>query len=68
MKNAGKIFKNIRISRNIILKEAAGESMSIATLSKFEKGMTSISAENLNTALSSIYLCTNEFNYLLREF
>lgn len=68
MKNAGKIFKNIRISRNITLKEAAGESMSIATLSKFEKGMTSISAENLNTALSNIYLCANEFNYLLREF
>lgn len=57
----GKAFKQLRESRGISLKEAAGDIVSPQFLSRFEKGEKGISLENFNRLLISLGLSYGEF-------
>lgn len=64
----GEIFRELRTGRHISLKEATGEEFSYSMLSKFENGMSDISASKLLIGLENIRTELEEFVYLVRGF
>ena len=68
MKNLGKVFKELRESRNISLRKATGGGFSASLLSRFENGQSEISAPKLITALENIHASMEEFLFLARGF
>ncbi|MGT2845866.1 Rgg/GadR/MutR family transcriptional regulator [Streptococcus massiliensis] len=64
----GQIFKELRIGRNISLKEATGDQFSYSMLSRFENGESDLSAQKLLVALENIRTDLSEFVYLVRGF
>lgn len=61
MKEFGKIFKILRESKNLSLREASQGVISMAQLSRFERGQSSIS-------IDSFFQCLDNINVLLDEF
>ncbi|MGT2751189.1 Rgg family transcriptional regulator [Streptococcus orisasini] len=61
MKEFGKIFKILRESKNLSLREASQDAISMAQLSRFERGQSSIS-------IDSFFQCLDNINVLLDEF
>ena len=68
MEHLGKVFKELRESRNISLREATGGRFSTSMLSRFENGQNGISAEKLLIALENIYTSMEELLFLARGF
>ena len=68
MQNLGKVFKELRKSRNVSLQEATGGEFTYSMLSKFERGEADLSSMKLITALDNIHSDLNEFMYLVRGF
>ena len=68
MKYMGELFKDLRTSRNISLKEATGGAFSYSMLSKFENGESDITISKLLVALENIHTELTEFVYLVRGF
>ena len=68
MKNLGKVFKELRESRNISLRKATGGRFSASLLSRFENGQSEISAQKLITALETIHASMEELLFLARGF
>lgn len=68
MKYMGEIFKDLRVSRKISLKEATGNEFSYSMLSKFENGESDITISKLLVALENINTELTEFVYLVRGF
>ena len=68
MKYMGEIFKDLRVSRKISLKEATGDKFSYSMLSKFENGESDITISKLLVALENINTELTEFVYLVRGF
>ncbi|MBF0819503.1 Rgg/GadR/MutR family transcriptional regulator [Streptococcus acidominimus] len=64
----GEIFKDLRTSRKISLKEATGGKFSYSMLSKFENGESDITISKLLIALENIHTELTEFVYLVRGF
>lgn len=61
MKEFGKIFKILRESKNLSLREASEGAISMAQLSRFERGQSSVS-------IDSFFQCLDNINVLLDEF
>lgn len=61
LKEFGKIFKILRESKNLSLREASQGVISMAQLSRFERGQSSIS-------IDSFFQCLDNINVLLDEF
>lgn len=68
MKNLGKVFKELRESRNISLRKATGGGFSASLLSRFENGQSEISAQKLFVALENIHANVEELLFLARGF
>lgn len=68
MKNLGKVFKELRESRNISLRKATGGGFSASLLSRFENGKSEISAQKLFVALENIHANVEELLFLARGF
>lgn len=68
MKNLGKVFKELRESRNISLRKATGGRFSASLLSRFENGKSEISAQKLFVALENIHANVEELLFLARGF
>lgn len=63
----GKIIKQIRKSKNMTLKEVAGESLSISQLSRFENEKSVIPVDLFYEVLDNLNSTTEEFNYIKNE-
>ena len=61
----GKTFKQIRKSKGMTLKEAAGESMSQAQLSRFENKQSMVTVDLLYEMLSNINTTPQEYYFLM---
>ena len=68
MKDLGKVFKELRESRNISLSKATGGGFSASLLSRFENGKSEISAQKLFVALENIHANVEELLFLARGF
>lgn len=68
MRNLGKVFKELRESRNISLRKATGDDFSASLLSRFENGKSEISAQKLFVALENIHANVEELLFLARGF
>lgn len=64
----GKIFKKIRESRQLSLKEVAKSGISTSQLSRFENGITDLTITKFVTALDSLNMSIEEFMYAAHEF
>lgn len=60
----GQTIKKIRISKSMTLKEAAGESLSVSQLSRFENEKSMIPADLFYAVLDNLNTTTEEFNYI----
>ena len=61
----GKTFKRIRKSKGMTLKEAAGESMSLAQVSRFENEQSMVTVDLLYEMLSNINTTPQEYYFLM---
>ena len=68
MKYMGEIFKTLRTSRHISLKEATGNEFSHSMLSRFENGESDITITKLLIGLKNIRTELSEFSYLINGF
>lgn len=60
----GETIAQIRESKNMTLKEAAGDTLSISQLSRFENGKSSIPVDSFYAVLNNLNTTTEEFNYI----
>jgi len=60
----GTVMKKIRKSKNITLKEAAGTSLSVSQLSRFENEKTIIPVDRFFEILKNLNTTIEEFNYI----
>lgn len=68
MNSMGELFKVLRISRNISLKEATGNKFSHSMLSRFENGESDMTITKLLVGLKNIRTELDEFIYLYNDF
>lgn len=61
----GETIKKIRKSKNMTLKEAAGEALSVSQLSRFENGHSMITIDIFYKILINLNTSTDEFNYIM---
>lgn len=61
----GETIKKIRKSKNMTLKEAAGEALSVSQLSRFENGHSMITIDLFYDILTNLNTSTDEFNYIM---
>lgn len=61
----GQTFKQIRLSKGMTLKEAAGEVMSQAQLSRFENGHSMVTVDLLYEMLNNINTTPQEYYFLM---
>lgn len=61
----GETIKKIRKSKNMTLKEATGEALSISQLSRFENGLSIITIDLFYEILTNLNTSTDEFNYIM---
>lgn len=61
----GETIKKIRNSKNMTLKETAGEALSISQLSRFENGHSIITIDIFYKILINLNTSTDEFNYII---
>lgn len=57
----GELFKQIRISKRLTLKDVAGDYLSISFLSKFERGESDISLSRFFQLLEQLDVSVEEF-------
>lgn len=61
----GQTFKQIRKSKGLTLKEAAGESMSLAQLSRFENEQSMVTVDLLYEILNNVKTTPQEYYFLM---
>lgn len=66
--NLGKCFKLLRESKGLLQKEIAGEVISIAQLSRFERGVSNINADTLYQCLENMNVSIAEFQCVCRNY
>ena len=64
LKTFGKIFKVIRESKNMSLKEVAAGDISVAQLSRFERGVSGITLDSFYYCLKNMAVSLDEFQYV----
>ena len=68
MEQIGKVFRQLRESRNISLRQATGGQFSPSMLSRFETGQSELSVEKFLFALGNISASVEEILFLARGF
>ncbi|GGE28923.1 helix-turn-helix domain-containing protein [Streptococcus himalayensis] len=68
MKSFGEVFKQIRVSHQLSLTQAAGDICSKSMLSRFESGNHDIGAQKLVALLENIHTDIEEFVFLCRSY
>ena len=68
MEQIGKVFRQLRESRNISLRQATGGQFSPSMLSRFETGQSELSVEKFLFALENISASVEEVLFLARGF
>lgn len=63
----GEILRQIRVGKGMKLKEAAGDTLSLSQLSRFENGLSMIPIDSFNQVLTNINTTPHEFLYLLGD-
>src|SRR5699024_8830635 len=63
----GETFQLIRKGKNMTLKEAAGEILSVSQLSRFENGLSMVPGDLFHQLLQNINTTPQEFHFLLGE-
>ena len=61
----GETIKKIRKSKNMTLKEVAGETLSVSQLSRFENGHSIVTIDLFYEILTNLNTSTDEFNYIM---
>lgn len=64
VKMFGETIAKIRESKNMTLKEVAGDALSISQLSRFENGKSTITVDSFYAVLTNLNTSTEEFNYI----
>lgn len=65
--NIGQVFKEIRISRGLGLKELCDNDISISSLSNFERGKTDISFTKFMKLIEKVNISYDEFMYMIKN-
>ena len=68
LEQIGKVFRQLRESRNISLRQATGGQFSPSMLSRFETGQSELSVEKFLFALENISASVEEILFLARGF
>lgn len=68
LKTFGKIFKVIRESKNMSLKEVAAGDISVAQLSRFERGVSGITLDSFYCCLKNMSVSLDEFQYVYHNY
>lgn len=68
LKTFGKIFKVIRESKNMSLKEVAAGDISVAQLSRFERGVSGITLDSFYCCLKNMAVSLDEFQYVYHNY
>lgn len=66
-KEMGELFKKIRLSKKLSLKDVAGDFLSVSFLSKFERGESEMSASRLFLLLENLDVSIEEFYGILSK-
>lgn len=61
--NLGELYKELRTARGIKMKDVVNSNLSQSQLSKFENGLTMLSADKLLIAISAIHMSFAEFEH-----
>ncbi|MBO9165204.1 MULTISPECIES: helix-turn-helix domain-containing protein [Lactiplantibacillus] len=61
MKNLGSVIREVRQSKALTLKQVAGSELSVAFLSKVERGNSDISLNNFLIVLKALNISWDEF-------
>lgn len=67
LENIGQVFKKIRESKNFSLRDVANDKVSIAAISKFERGKNDIGLSKFLSLIFELDVTIDEFNRLLTE-
>ena len=65
MTHLGKLFHDLRQSKHISLRQAAGDICSATQVSRFENGLPEITASKLFALLENIHISLAEFSSLM---
>lgn len=68
MNNYGSVFRNVRLNKNLSLKDIAEGSISISFLSKFERGESDISLSNFYSLINNLNITIDEFSYIANDY
>lgn len=68
LKTFGKIFKVIRESKNMSLKEVTAGDISVAQLSRFERGVSGITLDSFYCCLKNMAVSLDEFQYVYHNY
>lgn len=68
MSNYGKVFKMIRESKNMSLKEVAGDFVTPAQLSRFENGKSNLSVDTFFHCLENMDVLQGEFSTFYHSY
>lgn len=68
LKTSGKIFKIIRESKNMSLREVAAGDISVAQLSRFERGISGITVDSFYNCLKNMSVSLDEFQYVFHNY
>lgn len=64
----GELYRELRLSRGLKMKDVVNSNLSQAQLSKFENGQTMLSADKLLTAISAIHMSFSEFEHAYHQY
>ena len=68
VKSSGKILKIIRESKNMSLKEVAAGDISVAQLSRYERGISSLTVDSFYSCLRNMSVSLAEFQYVYHKY
>ena len=68
VKSSGKILKIIRESKNMSLKEVAAGDISVAQLSRYERGISSLTVDSFYSCLRNMSVSLAEFQYVYHNY
>lgn len=68
MKNLGSVIREVRKSKALTLKQVAGSELSVAFLSKVERGNSDISLNNFLIVLKTLNISWDEFFYVAHGY
>lgn len=68
MYSHGSVFRNIRISKQLSLKDVADGVVSVSLLSKFERGSCDITLSKFYMLLKKINITLEEYSYMVNDY